>query len=405
MHRGTWEYAVAQLHAAMRSASPEQIALGNHVGLVIESSTPRGVAAEMLKARLAEDLELDDIWPYSDRHKGRLKELRKLTKLKIDPKSDGEAAAWVSYLWLIRRQQILEKLKPAAGDIVLAYEGFKAEVSSVNSDGRVLLKGGKGFGIWPDLIKSIVARKGDTSRQAAQARLDATNTAARRKSRVEWSVARCSELAEFRVARLPTQEDVDDLERVIAKAEDERPIQLYLQENPELLASLLGGKERYCIRLPHLGKEYVPDFIIGDVGSVGFRWVLIELETPRSGIYLAGGEELDKYARKGRGQIVSWRNWIATQIAYARGRKSENGLRLFDIREKSEAIVFVGRRSKMPESKASERHELWQSNAIAIQSYDWLLDHIRGAIEFDGPPSSNPYLIPDFDEDDDGDDE
>ena len=38
------------------------------------------------------------------------------------------------------------------------------------------------------------------------------------------------------------------------------------------------------MRLPHLGKEFVPDFIIGDVGSVGFRWVLIELETPRSGI-------------------------------------------------------------------------------------------------------------------------
>ena len=154
------------------------------------------------------------------------------------------------------------------------------------------------------------------------------------------------------------------------------------------------------MRLPHLGKEFVPDFIIGDVGSVGFRWVLIELETPRSGIYLSKGDELDKFARKGKNQIISWRNWIATQIAYARGRKSENGLRLFDIREKSEAIVFVGRRSKLPDSKEAERHELRQSNAIATQTYDWLLEHTRGAIRHGGPPSSNPYLIPNFDDDD-----
>ncbi len=39
-------------------------------GLVIGLSTPHGVAAEMLKARPAADLELDDIWPYSDRDKG-----------------------------------------------------------------------------------------------------------------------------------------------------------------------------------------------------------------------------------------------------------------------------------------------------------------------------------------------
>jgi Domain of unknown function (DUF4263) len=400
MHRGTWEYAVQQLQKELKTATSKQIALGKSVGLVIDASTPHDVAAAMLRAALAEDLELTDTWPLSDRRKARLEDLRKLTNLKIDPKSDNEAAAWVAYLWLIRRQQLLGKLKPASGDIVLAHEGFKAEVSSVNADGRVLLKGGNGFGIWPDLIKSIVVRKGDTSQEAVRARIEAVNTAARRKRKADWSAALCAELAEFRIDASPTEEDVDDLERVIATAQDEKPIQQYLQEHPELLTTLLGGKERYCMRLPHLGKEYVPDFIIGDVGSVGFRWVLIELETPRSGIYLSKGDELDRFARKGKNQIMNWRNWIATQIAYARGRKSENGLRLFDIREKSEAIVFVGRRSKLPDSKEAERHELRQSNAIATQTYDWLLEHTRGAIRHGGPPSLNPYLIPNFDDDD-----
>lgn len=405
MHRGTWEYAVEQLRKEMQPSTPKQIAIGKSAGLVIDPSTPHGVAAAILKVALADDLGLVDIWPLSDRHKSRLKELRKLTRLKIDPKSDTEAVAWMGYLWLIRRQQLLEKLKPAAGDIILAFEGFKAEVSSVNADGRILLKGGKGFGIWPDLVKSIVARKGESSTKADRARAEAANTATRRKGKVAWSATSCAELSEFRILAQPTPEDVNELERVIAKAENERPIQAFLQEHPELLTSLLGGKERYCMCLPRLGKDYIPDFIIGDVGSMGFRWVLIELETPRSGIYLTDGEELDKFARTGKNQIVRWRTWLATHIANARDRKADGGLRLFDIREKSEAIVFVGRRSKMPDSKEAERFELRQSNAIAIQSYDWLLEHLRGSLRHDGPPSSNPYLIPDFDEDDDDEDE
>ena len=79
MHRGTWEYAVQQLQKELKTATSKQIALGKSVGLVIDASTPFGVAAAMLRAALAEHLELTDIWPLSDRHKARLKDLRKLT--------------------------------------------------------------------------------------------------------------------------------------------------------------------------------------------------------------------------------------------------------------------------------------------------------------------------------------
>ena len=84
MHRGTWEYAVQQLQKELKTATSKQIALGKSVGLVIDASTPFGVAAAMLRAALAEDLELTDIWPLSDRHKARLKDLRKLTNLDLN---------------------------------------------------------------------------------------------------------------------------------------------------------------------------------------------------------------------------------------------------------------------------------------------------------------------------------
>jgi len=180
---------------------------------------------------------------------------------------------------------------------------------------------------------------------------------------------------------------------IITNAEDERPIQKFLENNRHLLTSLLGGIRRYCIPQKRLGSQYVSDFIIGDVNSLGVRWVLIELETPKSGIYQKGGLLLDEKARKGVSQIIDWRNWLSSNIAYARQRRSESGLGLFDIREKSDAIVIVGRRSRMPDTTDAQRLEYRQSNNIAIHSYDWPVESLRGALRHVGPPASNPYLI------------
>lgn len=137
----------------------------------------------------------------------------------------------------------------------------------------------------------------------------------------------------------------------------------------------------------------MPDFIIGDVDSLGIRWVLVELETPRSGIYLNGGDLFDEKARKGISQIIEWRNWLSENISYARRRRSENGLGLFDIREKSEAIVLVGRRNFIPETKDAQRKEYRELNNIEIHTYDWLIESLYGAIHHHGPPASNPHLI------------
>lgn len=137
----------------------------------------------------------------------------------------------------------------------------------------------------------------------------------------------------------------------------------------------------------------MPDFIIGDVDSLGVRWVLIELETPKSGIYLKNGDKLDNKARKGIDQVIEWRNWLSNNISYARKPRSDNGLGLFDIRENADTVVIVGRRSKMPKTKDAQRHEYRKSN-IQIHSYDWLLETLRGAIRHEGPTASNPHLIP-----------
>lgn len=388
----TWREADEALAASTGAVTPKQQELGKQADTLIAPHAPKIVAAVMLRLALAEELNLPPQRPVSDRYESRLQILRRPSDPSISPHTDEEAEAWVTYLRLVRRRESLSELKLNEGDVVETKSGDLAEVSSIGQDGRVFFKGGRGFGAWPDLI-SVVARRDDNSESATAARRRARNAAARRAQISAWSMAKSQDLSEFTTEDIVSEDDIAELESVITTAEDERPIQKFLEENGHLLTALLGGTLRYCLPQKRLGVEYVPDFIIGDVDSLGVRWVLIELETPRSGIYLKDGLMLDEKARRGVSQVVAWRNWLSSDIAYARQRRSENGLGLFDIREQSDAIVLVGRRSLMPETKDAQRHEYRRSNNIQIHSYDWLLEELRGAIRHQGPPASNPHLI------------
>lgn len=388
----TWREADEELAAATGLATSKQQELAEFAGRPMPLHIPRIVAAATLRLALAEELNIPAPRPIGDRYKNRLQLLLRSSDPIISPETEEEAEAWVAYLRLVRRRESLAEMKLHEGDIVETKAGEMAEVSSIGQDGRVFFRGGRGFGSWPDLI-TVVARRNEHSDSATEARRQAENSAARRKGPSAWSLARRKDLAEFATKNVVSEDDIAELETVITAAEDERPIQRFLEENRHLLTALLGRNERYCLPQKGLGGEYVPDFIIGDVDSLGIRWVLIELETPKSGIYLKDGLKFDEKTRKGISQVIDWRNWLSSNIAYARQRRSDNGLGLFDIREKADAIVLVGRRSQMPETKDAQRHEFRQSNNIQIHSYDWFLETLRGAIQHQGPPFRNPYLI------------
>jgi hypothetical protein len=389
----TWREADEVLAAATGPATPKQQALGKQANTEIPPDMPKLVAAAKLRLALAEELNLALSHSISDRYDERLEALVRASDLFVQPLTEEEAYSWVVHLRFVRRRECISALKLNEGDIVETTDGEMAEVSSIGQDGRVFFKGGRGFGAWPDLI-SVVARSDESSDAAIEARRHAENSAARRVSASDWSMAKRHDLSEFITQTVISEDDIAELEAVITGAEDERPIQKFLEKNGHLLTALLGRDERYCIPQKRLGAEYVPDFIIGDVDSLGIRWVLVELETPRSGIYLKDGLQLDEKARKGVAQVVDWRNWLTPNIAYARRRRSEDGLGLFDIREGSEGIVLVGRRSQIPKTKDAQRQEYRQRNSIQIHTYDWLLETLRGIRQYYGPPATNPYMIP-----------
>jgi hypothetical protein len=393
MTTSTWEYAVEQLRDATKPVTEEQLALAGKIGLKLTPGTSTIVAGALLRVALCNELKLPAAKPVSEHFAGCLKGLRSETKAKFKAKNDEEAAAWVEYLRLLRRIRVLTKQKFEAGDIVRLQDGEKIEVSSIGADGCVYFKGGQGYRSWPDLIVGVAARKTSKTAASAKARREAENAASIRASSPEWSAARSEDLAEFAIRKVAGERDVDELEEVIRRAKDEKPVQLYLQSRPYILTTLLGGKERFCIPQKSLGGKYIPDFVMADVDSLGVRWILVELETPRSGIYLKGGSSLDKFARKGVEQVMHWRDWLMNNIGEAQKPRRKHGLGLPDINNQAEGLVLVGSRLQRPWSEEAPRREMHDRNNIRIHSYDWLLDKLRGTINFIGPPSSNPDLL------------
>jgi len=115
---------------------------------------------------------------------------------------------------------------------------------------------------------------------------------------------------EFEVKSPLTTEDVEQLREVIEAADDEKPIQEFIESHPQILGTLLGGNIRFCLPRSSLAGKYVPDFLASNVDSLGVRWVLIELETPRSSVTLKNSNELEQHARKGVSQVREWREWL-----------------------------------------------------------------------------------------------
>jgi hypothetical protein len=386
----SWREVDENLAAATGPTTLGQLALAEKIGIVIDPTLPHVVAAALLRVALQKDLSIALVHSEVERFEERLDNLRREGDPEIKPTTGEEASAWIEYLHMVRRREALAAHQLREGDIVMTPNEELAVVSSISSDGRVYFKGGAGQCAWPDLL-TVKARGSDASEQADVLRGQAANAAANKRQPSEFSLAKAQALMDWAVDERPTHAEIDEFERVIVQAEDERPIQQHLQKNPHLLTVLLAGKARYCVALPRLGSLYVPDFVIGAWDSMGLRWVAIELETPRSGIYLKGGRQFDEKAREALAQIRDWREWLMLNLADARRPHGQKGLGLIDIRPQVPAIVMIGRRGSLNTPDDLARHEAAEFKDIEVQTYDRLLERLRGAISFAEP--LNRYLI------------
>jgi hypothetical protein len=169
----------------------------------------------------------------------------------------------------------------------------------------------------------------------------------------------------------PAATTIDDFERVLGDAPDERPLQTFLASNPRLLVPLapIGGTV-WCLDRPRLGSELIPDFLLASITSVGFRWVMVELESPSEKALTKGGLPAKKLAEALK-QIRDWRTWLTDNVAYAR---SELGLK--DIEANCSACVVIGRRGGLDSSQAKIYRAL-SSDGTTVMSYDRLVEHMK----------------------------
>jgi hypothetical protein len=162
---------------------------------------------------------------------------------------------------------------------------------------------------------------------------------------------------------------------------------------PQILAALVGGRSRFVVPRPNLGGKLIPDFLIADVDSGGINWVLVELETPGSGVTLKGDSLLEKHSRKGVSQVIDWRRWIENNLDVARRSRRDGGLGLPNISSRSKGLVLVGRRARLGDNASDVRRPISDDQRIDVHTYDFLLDRLEGALGYQGPSGTNPYLI------------
>ncbi len=173
-----------------------------------------------------------------------------------------------------------------------------------------------------------------------------------------------------------TSDDVATLRSVIDAAADERPVQKHLEQNPKLLASLLGGGHgRWVLPQCPFG-PHIADFVIGDGDSAGFNWRFIELESPRANVFLKSGEFAES-ARHAIHQIKEWRGWVSRNMDAVRKRPNEGGMGLRWMEPTDWGIVLIGRSDDVEHDPADLRRQLKRDERIEMRTYDWLLDQLE----------------------------
>jgi len=291
MAHDNWRDVIADIDSISSTVTSRQKALAAIAGIDLPEDLPQLVAQCRLRAALAGDLGFAFRESGGDECSDAQLEL--IQNLKGDSNIDTgelnaeEARAWIGYLYLQARRRALENLQLEAGDIVevLGSPDQLEQVSSIGGNGRIHFKGGAGAGAWPDRV-IVRCKNSDQSATAQEMMRKALSRAALRVRVGEWTSDKHQELKGFEIEQPLAEEDIEGLYNLIEAADDEKNIQLFIEKHPQILGVLLGGNPRFCLSRPPLGGKYVPDFLVSDVDSLGVRWVLVELETPKSTVTL-----------------------------------------------------------------------------------------------------------------------
>lgn len=169
----------------------------------------------------------------------------------------------------------------------------------------------------------------------------------------------------------PSTANVDDFEVVLDGARDEKPLQEFIAAHPSFLRlQLPSAQDVWCWDRPRLGAELIPDFLLCRRDSTGFRWTMVELESPAKPALNQSGRPSAKL-NEAIGQIRDWRSWLRDNIAYARSQ-----LGFMGIQGECDALAIIGRRAQLDAKQIPQYREL-SRDGMTVMSYDRILDTAR----------------------------
>jgi hypothetical protein len=375
MSETDWRPVAAALRTAISGPTPAQTEFAHSIGLDLDPSTPRVVAAALILCRLEEPIGLPASGDPREQQLEYLQELAEETDspMPADLTDRTVADAWIAALHDKRAAMHLERLRPEPGDVVQVPPFTDQElriVASIASDGRLYFRGGLGQRIRPHHAE-IFARKSDPNYAEAKYAAE-QQTGARVQNPGKVTLKAVGELQQWKVSGRPDLTSYHTLEDALGSATDERPLQKVLEKHPEILGHIVTGHHgTYVIPQVSLGGKYVPDFLIAAETSNGLQWTLVEIESPNAALTILDGQHSHQL-RKAIQQIIDWREWLSDNAANARQSKAENGLGLPGIRADARALIIISRESLIAVPGKNRARELAERN-IEIRTYDWLL--------------------------------
>jgi hypothetical protein len=168
-----------------------------------------------------------------------------------------------------------------------------------------------------------------------------------------------------------TREMIDNFESAIESSKDERPLQKLFEEHPQVLVnSLIGPHTVWVFERPRLptptGGLRIPDFMICDWTSIGPKWTIVELESPRE--KRANKAALSAKLNHAIEQIVDYRSYLSKYAQLTRDAGFP-GMHL-----PNEAVIVIGRRSEMISETNGERLAAMRQQKVEVATYDRLLE-------------------------------
>jgi len=160
---------------------------------------------------------------------------------------------------------------------------------------------------------------------------------------------------------------VDELRQILDQAKDERPLQEFFTGHPYMLALAFPVHCCWVFPKPRLGGGiYIPDFLLCDKDSLGYRWTLIELESPTIEATNKDGS-VSADCHHAVQQILDYRRWLRDNALF----EEKQGFK--GLNADCDGWVVIGRRDSSRTELEQQRLADFRKQKIEIASYDRLL--------------------------------